>query len=206
MTQTNLFSEEKKVPRNWGIRRKDLETLFYDDLKMAFYGLHNLNVHAEMLDVSNPDEIMAYYIGAGMIKRNDYPSQFMFEIGAGDADKERKRIVNFFARNSANPGSLFDIVKLLNREAYKGSLKILAHKCNRRFAPRTQSGRLASISDEAKAKFIASMQKPYRASNREELSNPYAFRDPNIDGKSSTIYADRIYDFLKDMYDKAHSS
>ena len=47
------------VPKNWGIRKKHLDSLPYHELKSTFYGVHNLVIPWAMMDVQNVDEIVA---------------------------------------------------------------------------------------------------------------------------------------------------
>lgn len=219
MSGINLSKE--KIPRNWGIKRKDLEELSYYDLEHIFYGMHNLCVPAEMLDVSNPDEIAAYYIGAEKVKRTHYPSAFGIKIGNYDLDdihETEKSIVDLFQQEKASADNEIEIkcdnhvlllvlnaIHRFNRGAYSGSLRNASHSCRKRFAPRSQKQRIASLSNDVIIKFAKSVLQPYRASLRQEPSNPDAFYDPNCDGRSCKVYIDAIYSFLKNIYDKAHS-
>ena len=168
-----------KVPKNWGIRKVDLKKLNYDNLEDTFYGIHNLGVPIEMLDIENPDEIVANYVATGIMKRwnkhldTDLPRDFL------------------------------DLVRKMNEVAYKTNLRLLARDCKKRFS-RNQQERLSGLDKSLQSTFVNSFFSCYRPSLKEEPSNPNAFYDPNADGRNKDIYISRIYDKIYDSFVTRH--
>jgi hypothetical protein len=163
------------VPKNWDIRRKDLGVLSYDDLRYAFYGMHNLGVPSEIFDLENPDEIIANYIGAAILKRGD-----------------RSKVVE--------PEGFLDLVGEINKAAYQGSLKRLRQGCNKRFPnqPGSLKTRLGQVPYQAVRRFADSFNRPYVLSSGESSSGEY--HDPNIDGRSKDLYVRALWDHFQKKY------
>lgn len=150
-----------------GIRQRDLNLLSYPTLERIFYGMHNLVIPLSMLDALNPDEAVAKYLAAGLLK----------------------------IRNSHLNGSIhrefLGLVSVLDREAYsRMDIRDLRAQSKKKFpdAPGDQRKRLLGLDHEARYKFVDSFFMPYRSSNRENEDNPNSFYDPNIDGHSKRVY------------------
>ncbi|MBI2138577.1 hypothetical protein HYU13_03240 [Candidatus Woesearchaeota archaeon] len=164
--------------KNWGIRRADLNNLReFQVLEDFFYGIPNLNIPDDMLDALNPDEIMAKYIGAGIQKRHNRHLQ----------SEESQKI----------PKEFVGLCQYLDRLAYP-MMGRTPQRAEKRFSNNSgaQMKRLHQLSDKIKQAFIGSFFQNYRPSNREELQNPNAFYDPNLDGKSRQIYRNWIFDYF----------
>ena len=181
--QLGLFSEavrrsvaSERVPKVWDVRVKDLESLSYSDLKKIFYGIHNLDVPNEILDLENPAEILAKYFAADHLKRDNYH------------------------RRLAIPAEFLGLIRYLNKSA-RGSFGVrgLMRDCKTRFdlVDSPEEERLYGLDEEIKRSFVESFFEDYRPSNGEEPDNPEAFYDPNIDVEDKRVYARRIYQFLK---------
>ena len=167
-----------QVPKVWGIRRKDFELLSYSCLESIFYGIHNIEISLDMLNIENPDEIIAKIFGAGNLKR--------------------------YNRNMHSiPTEFISLCKLLDRTANQ-QIGYMASQCRKRFPskPGDQEKRLLTLSNCVKNIFTESFFKPYIPSQRQEPNNPDAFHDPNIDGRDRTIYINKIYRYLQERYEK----
>lgn len=159
-----LAPGEIKVPKNWDIRKKDIKNLnrggfSLSPLESIYYGIHNLFVPNEMMDLENPSEIFANYLGAGVLKRN-----------------------NFHLSNDNIPGKSFsDLVKYINNVAYGNIIFAkFSHELENRFPTTSgfQEKRLSHLSGDVKRRFCKSFVSKYNPSNREEPNNPGAFLDP----------------------------
>ena len=190
--QLGLFSEalrrsvtSKKVPKIWNVRRKDLESLSYWDLRNTFCGIHNLDVPNEILDLENPAEIIAKYFSAGHLKRYNYHWRL------------------------AIPAEFLELIRYLNKRARGSSpgVRRLMKEGITRFdlVDNPEEARLYGLDEEIKRSFVNSFFGDYRPSNGEEPNNSEAFYDPNIDGEDKRIYAIRIRAFLKRKQDSRES-
>ena len=194
--QGDLFRPEEKsdlestvqdvpVPKNWGITKSQLNGLGYDTLEQIFYGIHNLDISSEMMDVLNPPEILSKYYGAGVVKRG----------GSHETRFQGKRFE--------------EIYKELDRLAY-GQPDFLTmsrrYKKNRfETTPGSQTKRLMELNPEVRDAFVESILEPYIPSTRESKSHG-KFNDPNIDGRSKTIYVNTIFKIIETLYEKAQKA
>jgi hypothetical protein len=165
---------ERGIPQNFGIRRKDLEVLGYKALKHIFYGTRNINIPDEMLEIMNPDEILAKYYSAGMMKSNNNhlrePQPEDFVTLTREMDRKAYRMIGVMAR---------DAKKRLSH----GNLE--------------QRARLDSLQENVKQAFVESFHEQYNPSIRESMYHPKAFYDRNIDGASREVYVTDIYRFFE---------
>ena len=167
---------------SFGITKTGLNKGRYDVLENIFYGMHNLEIPLEILEIENPAEILANYFSAGELKRRD----------------AHLNILNI-------PRDFFGLVNYINWNSYHNTgFAGLAHEFKKYFdnSPGKQRKRLGLLEQSVRDRFADSFFTKYRPSNREEPFN-YAFYDPNCDGKSKGIYADRIYKDLKSLSEKA---
>lgn len=172
------LADRENVPELWGLRKADLGKLDYGSLEDVFYGLHNLAISVEMLDVENPDEILSQYLAAGFLKRQNRHKQM-------------------------NVAGILGLVRDMNEESYsRGDFRVMANNCKRRFKSRTQADRLHSLSIGDATVFVDSFLRDYRPSDREEPSNYNAFHDPNLGGANKRAYVNAIYKFLEGKWQK----
>ncbi|MFH1444864.1 MAG: hypothetical protein ABIF08_00035 [Nanoarchaeota archaeon] len=168
------------VPNLWGIRKTpDLYSLNYDALENLFYGLFNIEIPSDMADLMNPDEIISKYVGSGFLKRyNGHIS-------------------------SSLPTEFSGLVRSVDREGYSHIAR-MANKCKKRFSsnPGDQIKRLEALDTYIKDAFIESFFSEYRPSNREQPENTQAFLDPNIDGRSKSVYVNAVYNVLTGRWNK----
>ncbi len=165
---------ERGIPQNFGIRRKDLEVLGYKTLEHIFYGTKNISITDEMLGTMNPDEILAKYYSAGMMKRNNnhlrepYPEDFV------------------------------TLTREMDRKAYP-MIGVMARDAKKRLPHRNleQRARLDSLDEDVKQAFVESFHEQYVPSIRESPYHPRAFYDRNIDGQSKEVYVTDIYRFFE---------
>ena len=171
----------------FGIRKKDLQNLDYYGLKAAFYGLHNLDIPTEMLSNENPDEIAAKYIAAYILKRNNSHLRKSF------SEKPNYDLFDGY------PIQFNELIRKMDDCAYR-YLWDLKENCIKKFPanPGDQLRRLESLEDSVKKSFMDSFFKNYRPSKAEQHDTVDAFYDPNCDGRDKSIYADRIYEILKE--------
>lgn len=171
----------KNIPRVWGIRRSDLDSLPYRNLRSAFIGVYNLIIPYQMMDVMNPDEIMAKYIAAGEEKPgNRHRAQRAGDIFSHD---------------------FLTLIREMDDIAYPlGQVE-----WQRRFSGRqySQKARLEKLDSSVRETFVNSFFSDYRPLNSEngQRENPDAISDPNIDGRSSRVYTSRIYNYLRNRAD-----
>ncbi|MFH1209907.1 MAG: hypothetical protein V1663_03910 [archaeon] len=97
----------------WDLRKKDLELLRNNDLRLLFYGMYNINIPQSMLDLQNPDEFIAKCVGAGYYKIDrlgeiqNLPRDFvglyrrLDDVGYGFIGKVKNQ---FLQRYSSLPG------------------------------------------------------------------------------------------------------
>jgi len=169
-----------EVPKLWNIRKKDLtDNLNRRRAEVLSYGIQNLRIPYEMMDVMNPDEILAKYSAAGRMKR------YNRHVGAG------------------LPRDFFELVREMDRVGY-GEIGYMATRCKRRFSANRgeQIKRLQALDSSVQEAFVNAFFEPYRPSTREEPSNPNAFFDyPG--GSSKKFYINEFYTFLKHEWEKS---
>jgi hypothetical protein len=165
---------EEDIPRNYGIRRKDLEVLGYKTLEHIFYGTRNISIPDEMLKIMNPDEILAKYYSAGRMKRNN---NHLLE---------------------PQPEDFVTLTREMDKKAYP-AIGVMARDAKKRFSDMKgeQRARLDSLDQDVKQDFVASFHKQYIPSIRESMYHPQAFYDRNIDGKSREVYVTDICRFFE---------
>jgi len=171
-----------KVPGNWDLRKKDLINFSRSTLEDVFYGIHNLWVPTQMLDLENPDEIIANYLAAGVLKRYN----------------------GHKVNDNIPKGSFSELIKYMNRVAYSNPVFAAnSHNFKRRFSanPGEQVERLAGLSGEVKRQFCRSFYRSYIASDKEEPKNYEAFYDPSF----RHGYMDRIYQHFKGRFEREHT-
>ncbi|MEM0465555.1 MAG: hypothetical protein QXW97_02530 [Candidatus Pacearchaeota archaeon] len=176
----NEHYEELKIPRNWGIRKKDLECLKKETIEDIFYGTRNLYVPTEILDLEHPMEIIANYLAAGNLKR-----------------------YNAHLNNEKIPRESFsELIKFMNRVAYS-YLDFAKHSHSykkRKFKISKQSDRLSRLPNDVKRKFCISFWKKYIPSNIEAPNNYEAFYDPlSFNGR-----IDFIMSYISGRFEKEH--
>ncbi len=167
------------VPKNWDIRKNDISLLKIGGISLSpledvYYGIHNLFVPSEILDLENPSEIIANYLGAGILKKHNA------QLVNGDIPK----------------GSFSDLVQYMNSVAYNNPIFAkYSHESKNRFPATSgfQKKRLSHLTGDVKRRFCKSFFSKYRASNREEPNNPEAFLDPLNWNK----YVEGIYQHFK---------
>ncbi len=170
------------VSKLWDIRKLDLERFDGDTLEDIFYGVHNLWVPTQMLDIENPAEIIANYLACGILKRN-----------------------NAHKNNDGIPrGSFSELVKYMNNIAYSYPIFLRKYREFRTRFPATpgkQEERLAGLDGEVKRKFCASFWRNYTPSRREEPNNPEAFHDP----MNQRGYVNFVYRHLRRRFEREHA-
>jgi len=170
--------DTQEPPKLWGIRKKDLSQLSYDSLENIFYGIPNLTIPTEMLDVLNPEEILAEYYGAGTLKRDNL-------------HRPNGTLLDQFQE-------FYSLVRKMDSLAYhykEKSFLTMVVGSKKRFSskPNEQKRRLGSLDEGIRHAFVQSFSEPYVPSKREQPSLPDAFYDPNIDGRNKQLYVDEIY-------------
>ena len=175
-----------KIPQNWGLTRTAISQMHYPDLERTFYGIHNLKAPFGVLDRSNPDEIMAYYDGACILKK--------MRVGLGD-------FLNREARERLRVASLDigKLVKSINEVAFASmGFRLFSRACKKTYFKEngTQEERLNHATKEDQKIFLDSFTKKYIPSLRESSAEG-GFYDPNIDGKSREVYINKIWEFIK---------
>jgi hypothetical protein len=166
--------KERGIPQNFGIRRKDLEVLGYKTLEHIFYGTKNISIPNEMLENMNPDEILAKYYSAGMMKRN-----------------------NNHLREPC-PEDFVTLTREMDRKAYN-MIGVMARDAKKRLPHRNleQRARLDSLDEDVKQAFVESFFEQYIPSIKESPYHPKAFYDRNIDGESKEVYVTDVYRFFE---------
>lgn len=179
------FKENKKVPKNWGIQKKDLQKLkaggiSYSPIQGMFVGIHNLYVPDVMLDVENPAEILAQYYAAGILKQS-----------------------NQHINNESIPRTSFsELAKYLNQVAYSNPVFAKhSHSLKRRFSvnPGDLQERLSGLDGSVKRDFFRSFFGYYNASDFEVGPRYQKFHDPRNPNK----YVEQIYDYFSRRFEFA---
>ncbi len=154
------------------LRRKDLQQLSYPALENTYYGLFNISIPQEIADVMNPDEVIAKLHASGGLKR--------------------------YNRHLSLPSSFLELVLQMDRVSYQ-FIGNMAKQCKKPFPnkPGDQRKRLSTLDPEITQRFVTSFFRRYVPSKREDPSDPNSFYDPNIDGRSKTVYVNDIYRILK---------
>lgn len=171
--QFRMFAEgsDNDTPKNWDITRKGLESMSYFGLESIFYGIRNIRVPPEMLNVQNPDEILAVYAGVGVLKKGN---------------------------NHLEGEQSYDFLQTVGNIQKKGYALIqpFPSECTKRFSDKRgdQIQRLAGLEEYIREEFILSYMRDYLPSKRENPTNPRAFYDPNIDARSTGPIAMRVYE------------
>jgi hypothetical protein len=165
---------ERGIPRNYGIRRKDLAVLGKTTLKHIFYGIHNIDIPDEMLESMNPDEILTKYYSAGAKKYN-----------------------NNHLRNP-EPEDFVTLTKDMDRQAYP-MIGVMARDAKKRLphGRLDQRARLDSLPDRVKYDFVESFFSYFIRSTREAPHDPDSFYNRNMDGDDKEVYATDIYRFFE---------
>lgn len=165
---------QRVVKPVWGLKKADLQVLPYNVLAQIFRGVHNLIVPNAMAEVLNPDELLAKYRGAALLKKND---------------AHLRNIYDFLG-----------LVRALDTIAYDGRFSPLVERARGRNFPAesgAQRARLKTLRDETNEAFLASFEEKYNWSNNECPDN-FSYYDPNCDGADKRIYVDRIFGKLKE--------
>ena len=142
--------------RLWRIRRLDIEAVSKlrrgpQALSLWFGGLHNIAIPSELMDVLNPAEIAAIYIGAPLLKRdNRHPS----------------------ARNFG------ETVRALDDFGYPYIGGYDEWKTRFPTTSGSQIERLDRLPDDAKEAFLGSFRAPYRPSDADFPADMRAYHDP----------------------------
>ena len=144
--------------------------LSYTTLQSTFYGTWNLDIPTEMLDIFNPDEIIARTSAAADLKRRNKHLE------------------------GNMPTDCYGLINLLDKSGYKYAGR-LRSVCKRPYSRKKGELKKAieGLDASVQQAFVDSFYRPYRPSNTEAPTNPKAFADPNIDGRSKRVYAERIY-------------
>jgi len=183
IAETVLRNFDRNYAVSFGVTKTGLNKGSYSVLENIFYGMHNLEIPLEILNMENPAEILSNYFAAGRLKKGDAHLNIL------NIPRDFLRLVNYINKNSYN------------------NLKFasLAHRFRKYFdnSPGKQRKRLELLEQSVRDRFVGSFFTPYRPSNKEERFNPNAFYDPNCDGKSKRVYVDRIYEELKFLRDKS---
>ncbi|MBI4159381.1 hypothetical protein HY500_03945 [Candidatus Woesearchaeota archaeon] len=170
--QENLTAGlEHAEKKPYFIRQRDLDLLFYSTLEAVFYGSHNLRIPQEMLDVLNPDEGIAKFCAAGLLKRGNAHTQINIP----------RDFLLLALRMDETAYTLSDICNMRNK-----SRKTFSD------APGAQSLRLSALSQEVQQVFVDSFFRKYRPSNRESPQDPNCFYDPNCDDNNKRVYVRNI--------------
>jgi hypothetical protein len=167
---------------NFGLKLSDLRKLSKGELETIFCGTHNLNIPYNMLLLLNPKEIIAKYLAAGTFKK-----------------------YNSHKSNDTTPRTHFsDLVIFLDKIAFQNlSFASNSQKFKTRYSsrPKDQQTRLKRLNGNDKQIFVASFFSDYVPSLKEDQQNPKAYYDS---GFSALNYADGIYRYLKQVYDRNH--
>jgi len=180
---------DKKTPRNYGIQKKHLNYLGYDDLRDIFFGMHNIDTPHEMLVMLNPAEILSIYMAVGAIKRsssqhNDFITRF---------------------------DNIEELVREFNRITYTGSnLASIKRDAPNPHSdkPGDQKKRIYSLDDEVKRRFIESFKQPYFGSIQEGYYGKGEYPDPAYEGadkpfsKNKKVYSNKIFTLIEGMYER----
>jgi len=174
------------VPLNWGIRKKDIESLrkgshSNSPIENLFYGSRNLRIPTEIMDLSNPSEILGLYISTGALKK--YNSHKSNDQIPRDSFSTLVNFMNQIAySNPIFPGASQDFERTFSKN------------------PGDQKRRLAEISGESKRLFCRSFWSNYLPSLREEPTHPEAFVDP----QNWDSYVNFTWQGIKRSYGRAH--
>lgn len=188
--QKSLFEKELFSDSNhavaFGVTKTGLLKGSYSVLENIFYGIHNLKIPLEMLNIENPAEILANYFTAGSLKRrNQYTSLETLGI----------------------PQNFLELVDYINKHSYNNKgFAALAHNFKKCFddSPGKQKEKLGLLEESVGDRFVGMFFFKYRFSNKDQQFN-YDFYDPNWewDARDKGKYADRIYEELKDLSERA---
>ncbi len=181
--QKSLFETEPLSNSNdavaFGVTQTGLKKASYGVLENIFYGMNNLEIPLEILSIENPAEILSEYFAAGSLKRGD-----AHRNPNANVPRDFLRLVNHINRNSYSNIGFADLTHKFKKSSCFNS------------SPGKQMERLELLEPSVKEGFVNSFLAEYRPSNIEYPFDSDAFYDPNCDGRSKGIYADRIYDKL----------
>lgn len=192
--QLGLFEQEEgkskiKVPRkkiiapkNWGVSAKTLNGLRFSQLETLFYGIHNLTVPRDMLNLMTGIEVVSKFYSAGSLKR--YNSHLV--------------------EKSDLPRDFLGLVKKMDIESnYR--LRGLPIRFWKGF-PESYSDlseKFSDLSEDNRQAFVDSFFSEYVPSLREAPLQPNAFYDPNCDGHNKMIYARAVNNFLNKRWEES---
>ena len=180
-SQAQRVYEERKseVPKNWSIRQADLKRLGEGFLQNIFRGIHNIGLHDEIMNVQNPDEILAQFYATGVMKRR-----------------------NAHLRGNAGNLEFYGLIKNMDQLAYKNQkFREMAKKCKKRFpsAPGDQMKRLEKLDESDRDAFVTAFLEPYVLSFAESQLEG-EFLDPH----TKTGYIRGIVCLISNDYSKTH--
>jgi len=171
-TDCPKISPKSRTSKINKLRKKDLQQLSYPVLENIFYGFHNILIPQEMADIMNPDEAISKIHASRPFKK--------------------------YNQHLTLPTDFLELISLMDRTSYP-LIGNMAKQCKKPFSNKRgdQIARLSTLDSETQKLFLDSFFAEYRSSNKEQPDNPNAFYDPNIDGRSKTVYINALYNFLK---------
>ena len=180
LSETKSSSDSNRADA-FGVTKTGLTEGSYDVLETIFYGMRNIKISSEIMSIENPAGILADYFAACYLKRED----------------THLNMLNI-------PRDFFMLVNYLNLYSHnnKGFAR-LAHEFKKCFddSPREQKKRFELLEQSVRDSFVDSFFATYKPSNKEDPVG-YDFYDPNCDGTSKEVYADKIYKELKSLSDR----
>jgi hypothetical protein len=184
--------EAYNVYEHFGITRKLLANLHYPVLRKVFYGMHNFTV-SEFYTYMNPAEILGFMAG---ISSKDTEYMFiLFPQRKSPLEKQISTIVSEgYACSIHYKCSLNTIARQLQKE-HINPFSLERNALKQRIAEQ--------IPQSLKEQITHELFKPKKYSDAETRGSgiPSSFHDPNIDGKSKTLYVNSIAKHFKDSYD-----
>jgi len=187
-----IASRVRNNKKNYGITFKLLEEIDFFGLQNIYRGIYNINQPKDMLEAKNAFEILATYMGAYFVKKDDA----------------------LFDSLEFEP---FDrIIGKIDQQAYRRNAKIrtLKNICTGPFSTKKGDlkGRMVSLDDEVKKEFLISFKKPYLHSYQEYKADIMAKRWSDMNyGFGASVgsgyipknrYVGAIHDIIQNIYSK----
>ncbi|GAH63849.1 unnamed protein product [marine sediment metagenome] len=164
--------------------KTDLSKARFSDLRIMFYGSHNLKIPPEVPIIQNPAETLAYVFGAGLLKKSN--------------------------KHLNLPRNFFMLVSYINWFSYNnGGFASIAHNLKKCFddSPGKQKERHGLLIQDAREEFVNYFFELYKFSNREKQYD-YDFYDPNwegiSEGRDRSKYIEGIHEKLESLSDGAN--
>jgi len=182
----------KKMGKNFGFKKEYLNSFTYNELRYIFQGMNNIEIPEEMSKILNPLERLAIYYSLNYIKERDTLHD---KCKKCEDIMEISKIINKIAFKTTD--GFGKLSKAIKKDSYKTAFK----KGYKKFEtePYSLQRRLNHLPKKAIKTFMESFGKQYEKSFAQN-SLEGAYSDPNEDGRSKTIYKQRIFDKVKKDY------